>query len=79
MFHTKIVEIDIREKKKSLANEDHSLKVFTIFERLRSSPKRHHENNSLFSGTYPYRPNKGVPPPRPLKFSSFFVLRQEEN
>jgi len=23
------------------------------------------ENHTLFSGTYPYRPNKGVPPPPP--------------
>ena len=46
------------------------MKLYTLFE------TQDLENHTLFSGTYTYRPNKGVPPPQGGgEWMSYWVIR----
>ena len=61
-----------------IANVDRSSQVFTLFERLPVVKfytlfrTQDLEKDTLFSGTYLYRPNKGVPLfPRGLRYIDF--------
>ena len=66
------MELDVVEKEMVITNADHSSQTLTLFEKLPAQKGRLFialfepqgpENHTLFSSTYPFMPNKGVPPP----------------
>ena len=61
-FYTKIVEIVIQEKLLALQTQTAHRKSSYSLKGFHSQKAQDLENYTLFSGTYPYRPNKGVPP-----------------